>query len=267
MVRPSAGAVRLQLQELAGHDVRGLRVPVRRPAALCVRDGVPGAGCGCEAGGKRDDDDDDDDGPGRRAAALDTATADRHSVRVLCRHAGLRVPGRRVREPRPRAVRDAVLRGRHRRRRVPGSRRVRPPRRMGGRRVSPVRPRVRAGRLHSSSADGRKGVGLVFFGRNHGFASKGSEKSVMSTIKTVRFIRKRVIFVITLVKYYIFKFFYFFFVLHNTYLNASYALLSIKARYYLYYHYHDTAVQNLNQNTVTAVQKKMLQESRFTKYR
>lgn len=145
-VRSAGAAVRLQLQELAGHDVPGLRVPVHGPAALCVRVGV------AEDGRRGDDDHDDRDGQSAAAAAsgLDAAAADRHGGRVLFRLAGVRVPGRRVREPRSRAVRDAVLRDRHRRHRVPDVRRVRPSRRLGRRRAHPVRPRVRRARARAT---------------------------------------------------------------------------------------------------------------------
>jgi len=136
-------------QLLADHGVPRVLVPAHRPVTLHVLDdghderaaggGVrrPAAVSGRRAGRGRQLHD-----RGGQASGLDDPATGGHDGRVLFRHAGVHAPGRRVLEPRLRAVHNAVVCGRHRGHDGTGARGVRTVRELGGRHVPQVPARV-----------------------------------------------------------------------------------------------------------------------------
>jgi len=137
---------------LAGDGVSRVFVPAGRPVAFHVRDdghderpaggghGRPAAVSGRRAGRGREL-----HGPGGQEAGLDDPATDGHDGRVLFRHAGVHVSGRRILEPRLRAVHNDVVCGRHGRHDGTGAGGVRPVRELVGRHVPQVPARVRFG--------------------------------------------------------------------------------------------------------------------------
>lgn len=136
-------------KRLADDGVRGVRVPVDDPVALHVLDdGDDGQAAGARAGrpgtvsGRRGPGGPELDGRCGQTTELDAATAGGRHGCVLHRHAGVRVPRRRLLEHGPRAVHIAVVRGRHRNHRGLGARRGHPIRQLDGRHVPQVPARV-----------------------------------------------------------------------------------------------------------------------------
>jgi len=136
-------------QRLADNGLLGICVPADRPGTFHVLDDgdderTAGAGSGrpaavpgrCAERGRELHD------RGGQAAGLDDPGTGGHDGRVLFRHTGVHSPGRRVLEPRLRALHNDVVRGHHGRHVGTGAGRVRPVRELGGRNVSQVPARV-----------------------------------------------------------------------------------------------------------------------------
>jgi len=154
VVHSAAAPEEVRDRRLADNGVLGVLVPADRPGTFHVLDvgddeRAAGAGSGrsaamprrlAERGRELHD-------RGGQAAGLDDPGTGGHDGRVLFRHTGVHSPGRRVLEPRLRALHNDVVRGHHGRHVGTGAGRVRPVRELGGRHVSQVPARVRSGRI------------------------------------------------------------------------------------------------------------------------
>lgn len=150
----SAAPEKVLDQRLADDGVLGVLVPADGPGTFHVLDDgdderTAGSGCGrpaavsgrlAERGRELHD-------RGGQAAGLDDPGTGGHDGRVLFRHTGVHSPGRRVLEPRLRALHNDVVHGHHGRHIGTGAGRVRPVRELGGRHVSQVPARVRSDRI------------------------------------------------------------------------------------------------------------------------
>lgn len=137
---------------LAVDDVFGVLVLVHGPVALHVLDdGDDDRAVGAEAGRPEPTVSERGGQRGRQlhggvrqaASGLDAGSAGRRHVRVLFRHAAVRVPGRRVLQQEPRENHHPVLDGRHGRHHGPDAVRVRALGQLEVRHVSQIRTRVR----------------------------------------------------------------------------------------------------------------------------
>jgi len=153
-VHAAAASEELRDQRLADDGVLGVLVSADRPGTFHVLDDgdderAAGAGYGHPAAvpGRRAQRGRELHNRGGQAAGLDDPGTGGHDGRVLFRHTSVHSPGRRVLEPRLRAVHNAVVHGHHGRHFGTGAGRVRPVRGLGGRHVPQVPARVRSGQI------------------------------------------------------------------------------------------------------------------------